>query len=157
MAMILRRKNASVNEEIRSPAVAYARGDSRMATNKARADGWSEDFRDRFQTVIEQLGGTREAASVGECSHDMIVAYREGRSKIPAIVAARLCESAGKSIDWLMFGPSRGVPDDAIPVDVLKQAWSVWMTVLFRLEERPTPDAAWRSFLEDLRQRMRGD
>jgi hypothetical protein len=107
---------------------------------EANTKGWSADFRDRFSTLIELCGGVAASAAVAGKSHDMISAYRDGRSPLPMPVAVALCKETGQSLDWLCGlvvtgGPARS--DQAINAAAADAAQFILKAAEFFKEKDP--------------------
>jgi len=86
-----------------------------------RADGWSEDFKERLTEVIALLGGVSASARLVDYSHDQIANWRDGRAKMPLIAARIMCAEANRSVDWLCSGVPSGL-GTGISDDLVRQA-----------------------------------
>ena len=72
-----------------------------MSTEEKRLPS---EIRERLEELIKGVGGNVAAAEIAEVSPKQISRWRQGRSAPSVLTLGKLCEAAGKSIDWLMTG-----------------------------------------------------
>ena len=68
-------------------------------------DTWQKNTATRFGELVTAAGGrTRACQIIGSVNRDTISNWSTGKSRLPLYAACRLCETTGKSLEWLATG-----------------------------------------------------
>jgi phage repressor protein C with HTH and peptisase S24 domain len=65
---------------------------------------YNRQFKDRFISVIQQLGGLKKCSEIAEVSDETIAKWRDGKAKPQFFSICSLAEKADVSIEWLLSG-----------------------------------------------------
>ncbi len=64
----------------------------------------TEQFKERFSSVIQLLGGLKNCSSIIGVTDEQIAKWRDGKSKPQFFSMCSLAEKAGIRLDWLLSG-----------------------------------------------------
>jgi len=67
---------------------------------------WTPEAGERLEKLIASLGGATAAAKISGRSDEALSRYVRGGSRWDCWAVARLCWAGGRSLDWLVFGPT---------------------------------------------------
>tara|TARA_A100001391_G_scaffold190095_1_gene162130 strand:+ start:179 stop:631 length:453 start_codon:yes stop_codon:yes gene_type:complete len=65
---------------------------------------WDIELGKRISSLIEDLGGLKNASGVAGVSHDTLANWRDGRTEPRLFGLQAMCRAAGRSLDWLASG-----------------------------------------------------
>jgi DNA-binding transcriptional regulator YdaS (Cro superfamily) len=87
----------------------------RMSNNSGPARGWEQEFQDRLDICINELGGVPKTAALVGVKHDQVYRWRSGATKMPLYAGKEICRATGRSLDWLTgLRDSVGYSDDEL-------------------------------------------
>ncbi len=69
-----------------------------------RVDGYTDQFGERFSSVIVRIGSLVEAGKLAGVTDEQIARWRDGLSKPNIFGISRLAEAAGVNLSWLALG-----------------------------------------------------
>lgn len=69
--------------------------------------GWSQEFADRLDAVVAQVGGPAIAAQMAGVNKATLFAWRDGEIQPTITGLAILCHNASMSLDWLARGEGK--------------------------------------------------
>jgi phage repressor protein C with HTH and peptisase S24 domain len=80
--------------------------------------GFQHSFEDRFQFVLERIGGVGKAAELCHVNRGTIPKWAKSDGKMPLNAALAMVEKAGVTLDWLTTGhhvrPNTEIPGSAL-------------------------------------------
>ena len=62
----------------------------------------------RMREIIGAVGGLKRAAEIAGVSSEQVSRWRDGKSRPNLFAIAALCQAAGHSVDWLLYGKDAG-------------------------------------------------
>ena len=105
--------------------------------------GWSPELGTRLSTVYSDIGTIKKASSLVGNNSEQLAKWRDGKARLPFHAAVILCEAAGRSLDWLVYGkdPSNAnaAPSDVPDVDVFGDVVEAVAQALAEQEKRLSP------------------
>lgn len=115
--------------------------------DRRTAPGFTPELGERIQQAIAALGGLMAASRILGRTKDTLAKWRDGGSKISLHDLTELASAAGLDPVWLAFGKTEhaSAPECA-PLSATHEAWDLWMPVILRLNEKPSPDALREQF-----------
>tara|TARA_R110002124_G_scaffold284368_1_gene461542 strand:+ start:51221 stop:51946 length:726 start_codon:yes stop_codon:yes gene_type:complete len=66
---------------------------------------FSDEVGARIKSIIESVGGLVRAGAIAGVTDETVAKWRDGKVKPPVFGLATLAVAAGKSVDWVLFGP----------------------------------------------------
>lgn len=66
---------------------------------------YSPEVGDRIKAVILAVGGPIRAGEIAGVSNDTVANWRDGKAKPSFFGLASIAVAAGRSVDWVLFGP----------------------------------------------------
>lgn len=66
---------------------------------------YTDEIGSRIKSVIDSVGGLTKAGALVGVTDETIAKWRDGKVKPPLFGLATIAAAAGKSVDWIVFGP----------------------------------------------------
>lgn len=66
---------------------------------------YTAEIGDRIKSVVQAVGGPIRAGEIAGVSNDTVANWRDGKVKPSFFGLASIAIAAGKSVDWVLFGP----------------------------------------------------
>lgn len=76
-----------------------------------RAVGWTPDLGRRLKSMIEELGGPKEAATLVGVTPEQLSKWRDGKARASFAGVAALAKASKHSLDWVLSGQEANGPD----------------------------------------------
>jgi hypothetical protein len=77
--------------------------------------GFTPELGNRITELYRLAGGQAVAAEIVESTSETLGKWKRGRARMPFLAAVKLCETAGRSLDWLATGRGPGLDEGQAP------------------------------------------